>query len=171
MRAIMSRSSSSFCAACFSASSPCARSSLVSAIRTPAPASCFSFLRRAISSEARLRFAFRVSATVIRRRRSVSSTRKSFNTSAGSIPRWRSFSSIRGRLSRTNPRSSIRDLIYRKGAFLGITTRARRNRRFISPRRRGDAEIGSGSSSPCISVSPCPRVVSSATAWHSRCVR
>src|SRR5579884_558563 len=41
-------------------------------------------------------------------RRRASMSRKFFSTSAGSMPRWRSFSSSSGRLSRTNPRSSIR---------------------------------------------------------------
>ena len=83
----------------------CSRSSLVSLIC--AEASCPLFLSLAISSEARLRRACRVSAAVMACRRSASMVRKSFKTSAGFMPRWRSFSSTSARLSRTKFRSSI----------------------------------------------------------------
>src|SRR5947208_1441634 len=48
-----------------------------------------------------------VAALVIARRRQTSISRKSFSTAAGSIPRCRSFSSTKGRFSRTKFRSSI----------------------------------------------------------------
>ena len=105
----ISRSRASCSAAFFSDSAICSRSSLVSAIC--AVASCPLFFNFAISSEARLRRACKDSAAVMACRRSPSIVRKSFNTSAGFIPRCRSFSSTSARLSRTKFRSSILHLL------------------------------------------------------------
>ena len=70
-------------------------------------ASCPLFLSLAISSDDLLRCALLVSASVIAWRLCVSTSRKSLRTAAGSMPRWRSFSSTKGRLSRTKFRSSM----------------------------------------------------------------
>src|SRR5712671_1166039 len=65
------------------------------------------FFNLAMCSEALLRRALRVSASVMAWRRWVSTSRKSRRTAAGSRPRWRSFSSTKGKLSRTKFRSSM----------------------------------------------------------------
>src|SRR5579859_280852 len=120
MPARMSRSRASRSAAFFSSVEIFSRSSLVWAMAVLA--SCPLFFNLAMSSEALLRSALLVSASVMAWRRCVSTSRKSFSTAAGSMPRWRSFSSTTGRFSRTKFRSSMieieqgNSLMYRKSA-------------------------------------------------------
>src|SRR6266851_4027365 len=105
MPARISRTRASSSAATFSNCWICSRNCLVSDIWTVA--SCPLFFSFAISSDARLRRALVISASLMAWRRCVSTSWKSFNTSPGSIPRSRSFSSTRGKLSRTKLRSSM----------------------------------------------------------------